>query len=59
MDVFKAASKSIRKNENSITFRLIKRMPVVFDDEAKFGVSNRQGLLYLLHRDKEDIVNER
>ena len=59
MDVFKAAHKWMRKNEDSIAFRLTKRMPVVFDDEAKFGVSNRQELLHLLHRDEEDIANER
>ena len=34
-------------------------MPVPFDDEAKFGVSNRQGLLHLLQRDEEDIAKER
>lgn len=34
-------------------------MPVRFDDEATFGVSNRQGLLHLLQRDEEDVAKER
>jgi hypothetical protein len=42
MDVFKASWKWIANDEHSITSRLAKRMPVPFDDEAKFGVSNRQ-----------------
>ena len=34
-------------------------MPVLFGDEAKFGVNNRQGLLRLLRRDGEDVAKER
>jgi hypothetical protein len=59
MDVFKASWKWISNDEHSIASRLTKRMPVVFDDEAKFGVSNRQGLLHLLQRDEEDVAKER
>jgi len=59
MDVFKAAWKWMRNDEDSIASRLTKRMPVVFNDEAKFGASNRQGLLHLLQRDAEDVVKER
>lgn len=59
MDTFKAGSKWMETNEGSIITRLTKRMPVVFDNEAKFGVSNRQGLLHLLQRDEEDVEKER
>ena len=58
MDVFKVSWKWIANDEHSISSRLAKRMPVLFDDEAKFGVSNRQGLLHLLQRD-EDVAKER
>jgi hypothetical protein len=34
-------------------------MAVVFDDEAKFGAGNCQGLLHLLQRDEEDAAKER
>ena len=43
MDVFKAARKWMVKIEDSIASRLTKRKPVLFDDKAKFGVSNRRG----------------
>jgi hypothetical protein len=59
MDVFKAAWKWMENDKNSIASRLTKRMPVIFDDEAKFGISNRQGLLHLLQRDEEDVAKER
>jgi SpoVK/Ycf46/Vps4 family AAA+-type ATPase len=59
IDVFKASSKWIANYERSISSRPAKRMPVLFDDEAKFGVSNRQGLLRLLRRDGEDVAKER
>jgi hypothetical protein len=58
VDVFKASWKWIVNDEHSIASRLAKRMPVLFDDEAKFGVSNRQGLLHLLQRDDEDVAKE-
>jgi hypothetical protein len=58
MDVFKAAWQWIANDEHSIASRLAKRMPVLFDDEAKFGVSNRRGLLHLLQREEEDVVKE-
>jgi len=48
IDVFKASSKWIANYECSISSLPAKRMPVLFGDEAKFGVSNRQGLLRLL-----------
>jgi hypothetical protein len=59
VDVFKTSWKWIANDEHLIVSRLAKRMPVLFDDGAKFGVSNRQGLLHLLQRDEEDIVKER
>ena len=59
MDVFKVSWKSIANDENSISSRRAKKMPVRFDDEATFGVSNRQGLLHLLQRDEEDVAKER
>ena len=59
VDVFKASWKWIANDEHSIASRLAKRLPVLFDDEAKFGVSNRQGLLHLLQRDDKDVAKER
>jgi hypothetical protein len=59
VDVFKTSWKWIANDEHLIASRLAKRMPVLFDDGAKFGVSNRQGLLHPLQRDEEDIVKER
>ena len=59
VDVFEAAWKWVEKDEDSTTFRLTKRMPFVFDEAAKFAVSNRQGLLSLLQRDEEDVEKER
>jgi hypothetical protein len=59
VDVFKASWKWIANDEHSIASRLAKRMPVLFDDEAKFGVGYRQGLLHLLQRKDEDVVKER
>ena len=41
VDVFKASWKWIANDEHSIASRLAKRMPVLFDDEAKFGASYR------------------
>jgi len=58
MNIFKAAWQWIRNDEASIASRLTRRMPLVFDEEAKFAESNRQGLLHLLHRDEEDIAEE-
>ena len=44
---------------DSIAARLTKRMPVLFDDEAKFGAANRRDLLHLLRRDEADVADER
>jgi hypothetical protein len=59
VDVFKVSWKWIANDKHSIASRLAKRMPVLFDDEAKFGASYRQGLLHLLQRDDEDVAKER
>src|SRR5579871_1884760 len=58
VDVAKASWKWIANGEHSTASRLAKRMPVLFDDEAKFGASHRQGLLHLLQHD-EDATKER
>jgi len=48
VSVFKETWKWIGDDPNSIASRLVKRMPIILDDEAKFGEKNRQGLLHLL-----------
>lgn len=58
VNVFEVAYKWIEKDEESTAFRLTKRVPFIFDEEAKFAVSNRQGLIHLLQRDEEDIAGE-
>ena len=63
LDVFRAAwpwmGDTDGHDPDSIAARLVKRMSVLFDDEAQFGAANRQGLLHLLQRDEEDVANER
>ena len=58
MDVFKTSYRWMHDHDDAIAARLTKRMPFVFDDEAKFAPKNRQDLLYLLHRDDEDVRTE-
>ena len=58
MNLFRESWKWVEEDERSMAFRLTKRMPIVFDEEAKFAPSNREGLQHLLHRDEDDIANE-
>ena len=58
VNLFKESWKWIERDENSMAFRLTKRMPIVFDEEAKFAQSNREGLEHLLHRDELDLYLE-
>jgi hypothetical protein len=46
--VFKEAWKWIGDDQNSIASILVRRMPIILDDEAKYGEHNRKGLLHLL-----------
>ena len=56
--MFSASWDWIEKDDNSIASRLTKRMPLVFDEDAKFAESNRQDFLHLLRRDEEDLSEE-
>jgi hypothetical protein len=58
INLFKASWDFIGKDENSMGFKLTKRMPIIWDEEAKFAASNREGFEYLLHRDEVDVAQE-
>ena len=58
LHMFHASWDWIAKDDNSMAARLTKRMPLVFDEEAKFAESNRQDFLHLLRRDEEDLPEE-
>jgi hypothetical protein len=58
INLFKASWDFIGKDENSLGFKLTKRMPILFDEETKFAASNREGLEHLLHRKGSDLIQE-
>lgn len=58
MNLFCESWKFMETDESSMASRLTRRMPIVFDEEARFRASNREGLEHLLHRDDDDIANE-
>lgn len=56
MRVFAVAHQWMSASQHSMTTRLTKRMPFVFDEEAKFGTVNRESLLHLLGQVGDDIL---
>lgn len=58
INLFEASWEFVTNDENSMGFKLTKRMPIIFDEETKFAASNREGLEYLLHRDESDSIEE-
>ena len=53
-----AAGNAKEDDETSIALQLASRVPIVMDEEAVLGESNRQGLLHLLRRSGTDLAFE-
>ena len=58
VQTFEASWKFIQKDEESIAARLVRRMPLIWDEEAKFKESNRRDFLHLLNRTDGDVQAE-
>jgi hypothetical protein len=57
-EVWRRVREMVREDEDSIINRWIQTVPNAFNDEAIMVEENCQGLLHLLHRTPDDILNE-
>ncbi|KAL6910771.1 hypothetical protein GGI43DRAFT_391091 [Trichoderma evansii] len=56
--LFNKAWHIIVAHPESIAARMVTSSPIIYDNEERFGVSQRQGLEYILERDAEDEATE-